>query len=250
MDFKPVGATTEEPTPRDDLTIVDDEFGVPHITGETREAVAYGAGWVTARDRGLLIELGRGPARAAVADVPGINAFSLVTSGQSFVPSEATEQLVSDQVRLLIDTYGAEGEEIVADAQAYADGMNAYVEANGIDQVPATVNDVVAVTAFIGSIFGAGGGGEAANAEFLAALQGRLGDEQGRLVWDDLLRTGRPGGTHHDRRALRVPGAHGRGRDRVGGARRGLGDRARSARAGAGIGADHRGGAVRRHRRA
>ena len=36
---------------------------------------------------------------------------------------------------------------------------------NGIDQPPATVNDVIAVTAFIGSIFGAGGGGEAANAD-------------------------------------------------------------------------------------
>ena len=44
------------------------------------------------------------------------------------------------------------------------------MEANGIDQPPATVNDVIAVTAFIGSIFGAGGGGEAANADLLAKL--------------------------------------------------------------------------------
>jgi acyl-homoserine lactone acylase PvdQ len=191
-DFEPVGETFEEPTGRPGTTIIYDEFGVPHITGETREDLAFGAGWVGARDRGLLIDLGVGPARVAVADVPGIDAFSLVTSGQRFTPSEQTEQLVTDQVQLLIDTYGEEGEEIIADAQAYADGINAYREANGIVRPPMSVNDVIATTAFIGSIFGAGGGGEATNAEFLAALQNRLGDEQGRAVWNDLLQTDDP----------------------------------------------------------
>ncbi len=191
-DFEPVGATMDEPTGRSGTTIVYDEFGVAHVTGETRADVAFGAGWVTARDRGLLVDLGRGPARAALIDIPGVDAFSLVTSGTPFVPSEAAEQLVSDQVQLLVDTYGAEGEEIVADAQAYADGMNAYWEASGLDREPATVNDVIAVTAFIGSIFGAGGGGEARNAEFLSALQNRLGEEQGRSVWDDVMQTDDP----------------------------------------------------------
>ncbi len=186
-DFSPVGESVEEPTGRPGTIIQYDEFGVPHITGETREDLAFGAGWVTARDRGLWLDLGPGAARAAVADIPGIDAFDLVTSGQTFTPSEAAEQLVTDQVQLIIDTYGAEGEEIIADAQAYADGINAFAEANGIDRPTATVNDVIAVTAFIGSIFGAGGGGEARNAEFLSTLQNLLGEEQGRLVWEDLL---------------------------------------------------------------
>ena len=77
------------------LRIIYDEYGVPHVYGKTRADLAFGAGWVTARDRGLLIQLGRGPARVAVADVPGINAFGLVTSGQSFVPSAETEALVT-----------------------------------------------------------------------------------------------------------------------------------------------------------
>jgi hypothetical protein len=75
QDFEPVGETVEEPTGRAGTTILYDEFGVAHITGETREDLAFGAGWVSARDRGLLIDLGRGPARAALADVPGIDAF-------------------------------------------------------------------------------------------------------------------------------------------------------------------------------
>ena len=147
----------------------------PHIYGQTRYDTAFGAGWATARDRLLLLLLGRGPARAAVADVPGIDAFSLVTSGQSFVPSAATEALVTAQVKLIIDTYGAKGWQIIADAQANADGMNAYAQANGIDLPKATVNDIIATTAFIGSIFGAGGGGEVGNAQLLADLEGTWG---------------------------------------------------------------------------
>ncbi|MDH3706535.1 MAG: penicillin acylase family protein, partial [Acidimicrobiia bacterium] len=186
-DFEPVGATTEEPTGRPGVTIVYDEFGVAHVHGETRADVAFGAGWVSARDRGLLIQLGRGPARVAVADVPGINAFGLVTSGQSFVPSASTEALLDEQVELLIETYGEEGRQIIADAQAHADGINAYWTANGIDEEPATVNDVIAVTAFIGSIFGAGGGGEVGNAEFLRLLQDELGTDRGEQVWEDAM---------------------------------------------------------------
>jgi acyl-homoserine lactone acylase PvdQ len=186
-DFSPVGVTREEPTGRPGTTIFYDEYGVAHISGRTRADLAFGAGWVTARDRGLLLQLGRGPARAAVADVPGIDAFDLVTSGQSFVPSAATEQLVSDQVDLLVETYGDKGRQIIADAQAEADGINAYWAAHGIDQPPATVNDVVAVTAFIGSIFGGGGGAEATNAELLAKLRVGLGPRTGTRAWEDAM---------------------------------------------------------------
>lgn len=187
-DFKPIGQTVEEPTNRPGTTILYDEFGIAHVTGKTREDMAFGAGWVTARDRDLLVGLGRGPARAAVADVPGIDAFSLVVSGQTFIPSAATEQLVTDQVELIKTTYGEEGRQIVAEAQAYADGLNAYYAMHGgAPAIPFGVNDVVAVTAFIGSIFGAGGGAEASNAEFLATLQQGLGASTGQSAWQDAM---------------------------------------------------------------
>ena len=185
--FAPIGATHVEPTGRPGTTVVYDEYGVPHVTGKTRADMAFGAGWVTARDRGLLLQLGRGPARVAVADVPGINAFGLVTSAQSFVPSAATEQLVTDQVQLIIDTYGDKGREMIADMQAEADGITAYYQAHNINEPAATVNDVIAVTAFIGSIFGAGGGAETSNAEFLSKLQNGLGPDVGRKAWEDAM---------------------------------------------------------------
>ena len=185
--FKPIGATTDEPTGRPGTTVSYDSYGVPHVVGRTRADLAFGAGWVTARDRGLLLALGRGPARAAVADIPGINAFGLVTSGQSFVPSASTEQLITDQVALIKSTYGARGEEMLGEMQAEADGMTAYFASHGNTQPPATVNDVIAVTAFIGSIFGAGGGAEASNAEFLSRLQNHLGADTGRKAWEDAM---------------------------------------------------------------
>src|SRR5215213_4958373 len=186
-DFQPIGQTHEEQTGRPGLRLIYDSYGIPHVYGQTRADVAFGAGWTTARDRGLLIQLGVGPARAAVADIPNLDAFSLVTSGQSFVPSAATEELVTKQQQLLVDTFGADGQQILADAQAYADGVNAYRQTHGINLPAATVNDVIATTAFIGSIFGAGGGGEAANADLLAKLRGSLGASEGYKAWDDVM---------------------------------------------------------------
>jgi acyl-homoserine lactone acylase PvdQ len=185
--FAPVGTTREEATGRPGLRLVYDSYGIPHIYGKTRADVAFGTGWATARDRSLLITLGRYPARVAVADVPGINAFGLVTSGQSFVPSAQAEALVTKQRKLLVDTYGAKGRQIIADAQATADGINAYLKKTGNTQPPATVNDVIAVAAFIGSIFGAGGGDEARNSDLLARLQAQLGNTRGQKAWSDVM---------------------------------------------------------------
>ncbi len=192
QDFAPIGATTVEETGRDGLTIEYDEFGIAHITGDTRDDVSFGAGWVSVRDRSILLDFGRGPSRVAVADIPGVDAFSLVTSATPFVPSAAAEQLVTDQVQVILDTYGEQGEEIIADVEAYVAGANAYIEANAVATEPYTVNDIIATTAFIGSIFGAGGGSEARNAEFLSQLQNRLGEEEGRAAWEDLMQTDDP----------------------------------------------------------
>jgi acyl-homoserine lactone acylase PvdQ len=187
QDFAPVGPVREEQTGRPGLRLLYDDFGIPHVYGQTRADVAFGAGWTTARDRGLLLQLGRGPARVAVADVPNVDAFGLLTSAQSFVPSREVEALVTRQRELLVQTYGAKGRRILADARAYADGANAYWRANNVDEPPATVNDVLAVTAFIGSIFGTGGGSEASNADLLAKLRARLGPVRGYQAWDDVM---------------------------------------------------------------
>ena len=186
-DFKPNGATTEVQTGRPGLRILRDSFGVPHVYGETREDTWYGAGYVTGQDRSLLLLLGRGPARAAVAEVPGVDAFSLVTSGRAFLPSAQAEQLVTDQQQALVRAYGGKGAQILRDLQAYADGVTAGLLTTGFTGPAWTVNDAIAVTAFIGSIFGNGGGAEVRNSEFLAKLRGQLGERRGGAAFEDLM---------------------------------------------------------------
>ncbi len=66
-----------------------------------------------------------------------------------------------------------QGRQILRDLQAYADGINAAFEDMDVATPPWTVNDTIAVTAFIGSIFGNGGGAETRNADFLAKLRGQ-----------------------------------------------------------------------------
>jgi acyl-homoserine lactone acylase PvdQ len=190
--FKPIGATTVEPTPRAGLTIKRDRWNVPHIYGRTRADAYYGLGWVAAHDRSLLTQLGRGAARAAAADVPGLNAFGLVTSGKTFTPSKQSEALLTHEQGLLKRTYGAKGRAMIADMRAYAQGVTAQFRHAGIAMAPWTVNDEIAVTTFIGSIFGNGGGKEADNAGLLARMRQDLGARHGQGAWQDLMEADDP----------------------------------------------------------
>jgi len=178
-------ALRTENTPRGGVTIVRDGFAVPHVTGKTAQDVAYGAGWVTAQDRGILLELIRGPARIAALDVPGLDPLSLALSGKSFVPSTQTEAFIAAQIDALKAT-GPLGKQYVSLLTAYVAGLNGYYRSKEIQVKPYTVVDVVAAAALIAARFGANGGQEAANAQFLDALQDRLGIAKGRDVFDDL----------------------------------------------------------------
>ena len=180
-----------EKAPRKGLRIVRDSHNVPHIFGRTRDDVEFGAGWVTAEDRGLFIETIRGPARVAALDVPGLNAFSLGLSLRQFIPSGQTESFLRKQVDLLRHK-GRKGRRILRDFQLYIDGINAYYRKTHNTAKPWTREDVVAVTSLIGAVFGKGGGNEVRSSQFLAALEQRLGSDAGLRVWRDLKEVNDP----------------------------------------------------------
>ena len=185
----PLGLGADKPRkrerPRAGVTIVRDSFGVAHVTGKTEIDVAFGAGWVTAADRGLLLQLIRGPARAAALDVPGLDPLALALSGRTFVPSAAAEAFLSNQLDAL-RAQGTTGPRLFAIVNGYAAGVNAWYRARGIPASPFTANDVVASAALIAARFGANGGQEVENAMFLHALESRLGESQARRVFADL----------------------------------------------------------------
>jgi acyl-homoserine lactone acylase PvdQ len=176
--------------PRSGVTIYRDSYDVPHIYGKTRADTEFGAGWATAEDRGLDLQLLRGPARIAALDVPGYDAFSVALSARTFVPSAATEAFLAQQTALAEKT--AAGRQLVKDVDAYVLGINAYFKAAGGFVTPFDRNDITAIGTLIGAVFGAGGGSEGRSAELLSALQLRLGAAKGLAVWDDLREAQNP----------------------------------------------------------
>jgi acyl-homoserine lactone acylase PvdQ len=170
--------------PRAGVAILRDKFGIAHVTGKTEADVAYGAGWVTAADRGLLLQLIRGPARVSALDVPGLDPLALALSGRTFVPSAEAEAFLSNQLDAVRSQ--ALGQRLLTVINAYAAGINGYYRARGIPATPFTANDVVASVALIAARFGTNGGQEIANAMFLDALEKRLGEADARRVFLDL----------------------------------------------------------------
>ena len=102
------------------MTIYRDSFGVPHVYGKTRADTEFGAGWATAEDRGLYLQLLRGAARISALDVPGYDAFSVALSARTFVPSAQTEAFLATQTKLAAQT--ARGRQLIKDVDAYIAG--------------------------------------------------------------------------------------------------------------------------------
>ena len=198
-DFKPEqlgitgapGPVSTESVPQPGVTIYRDAYDVPYIYGATRDDVTWGAGWVVAEDRGLLLQEARYLARLAAIDAPGQNVIGLIGSVGSFKPTAQTEREVGAQTSALLAA-GPEGRAILNDIDVYVAGINAYLAAHnhmlGIyTNVPDfTRTDVYAFNAVKDQFVGEGGGNQATNAEFLSALERRLGAARGQAVWNDL----------------------------------------------------------------
>jgi acyl-homoserine lactone acylase PvdQ len=176
---------TPEPVARSGLRIVRDAYHVPHIFGATRADAEFGAGWVAAEDRGLVLEVIRGAGRIAALDVPGIDAFAAANNLQAFDASPQTERFLTGQLAVA-DQFGAAGRRVRADAESYVAGINAYYRATHNTAAPWTVNDVVGASALIGAVFGRGGGNQVKDSLVLADLQQRLGATAGSQVFNDL----------------------------------------------------------------
>ena len=197
-DFKPepvgsavTGPTTTETVPHAGVTLLRDAYNVPHIYGTTRDDVTWGAGWVIAEDRGLLLQQARYDSRVAAIDAPGVSALGLVANLQSFTPSAQTEREVAKQTSALTSA-GAKGRAVLHDIDVYLEGINAYLAAHGHVLGPFshvadfTRTDVYAFNALKDQFVGEGGGDEAIRSQFLGALNRKFGRVRGLKIWNDL----------------------------------------------------------------
>jgi acyl-homoserine lactone acylase PvdQ len=183
-------------------TICRDSFGVPHVKTDSRSNGAFTMGYLAAADRKLLIEYGRGAGYVSAMSVPGINAFGLITSARKFTPGADAKKFMNDQIeafRKPTGTTNTENEAVYQDFVSYVAGVNAWYQQNGtvaekadIVANPWTVADVIAAYSFIGSIFGASGGREVENSQFLSVLTRKFGATQGLRIFRDMRNSNDP----------------------------------------------------------
>ncbi|MFE4450529.1 penicillin acylase family protein [Streptomyces sp. NPDC056796] len=200
--------------PREDVTITrDKKSGVPHINGTTRYGTEFGAGFAAGQDRLWLMDLFRHIGRGELTSFAG---GALANQGleQQFWPQAPyTEADLEAQVEWIRTTEGARGEQAMADAQAYVDGINSYREKskNGryfpgeyvltgkIDSItnvgeiqPFKLTDLISIASVVGGQFGGGGGGEVQAALSLLAAQQKYGVTEGTRVWESFRQRNDP----------------------------------------------------------
>ena len=183
-------------TPRPGVTIVRDAgYGVPHIYGDTRADVMFGAGYAAAADRLFLMDVLRHTGRAELSSVLGGSNAGADAQQWAFAPY--TEADLQKQIDDAPKLYGKAGRREVSDVRNYVAGINAYVSAAQLDpnlepaeysllgkpMEPWKQTDVIAVASLIGGIFGKGGGREVDSATTLQALEKRFGARAGRRAW-------------------------------------------------------------------
>jgi acyl-homoserine lactone acylase PvdQ len=187
-------------SPRFDVTIVrDSSFGFPHVYGSTRSGTSFGLGYAVAEDRLFFMDVLRHYGNATLASFAGGSNAS--TDRGQFEAAAYSPADLQRQVEALPKLYGQAGQNIVDDAQAWCDGVNAYIARAKLDPLllpveypainrpqgpdPFTVTDVLNVASLIGAQLGNGGGNELDQVQQLMAEMKRFGPRRGLQVWQD-----------------------------------------------------------------
>jgi acyl-homoserine lactone acylase PvdQ len=188
-------------SPRADVTVVRDRFGVPHIYGATRAGAMFGAGYVAAEDRMFFIDALRHAGRAELASFAGGSPGNREMDESVWADTPYNEADLQLQYDLGDDIYGAAGAQLQADAANYVAGINhriAEIRSNPLlmpGEYPLLghlagpedwkVTDVISVASLVAGIFGKGGGNEVGSALALEAARKRFGKRAGYEVWAD-----------------------------------------------------------------
>ena len=188
--------------PRGGVTVIRDRsYGVPHVYGETRSDVLFGAGYVSAEDRLFMMDVLRHAGRGRLSEFLGASPANLAMDRATYRSVDYTEAELQAMGERLVELDPELGATALQDVQDFADGVNAYIEEALLDPTklpaeypalqvapePWRITDTVAVATLIGGRFGGGGGSELSNAAFLSALQEEgYGPQEARRIMDDL----------------------------------------------------------------
>ena len=198
---------TTSDVPRPGVTILrDQEYQVPHVFGDTRADVMFGAGYASANDRLFLMDVLRHTGRAELTELigPGENNETVKMDAKQLKVADYSERELRQMIQTAEEQAGPAGERIRGDLRNYVAGVNEYirrartdtaeelpVEYVALGEMPEDwkATDTVAIASLIGGIFGKGGGSEARVSQALAAARKRFsGGGAAREVFEDFRR--------------------------------------------------------------
>ena len=194
------------------VLIVRDDYGVPHVFSNTKEGLAFGAGYAMAQDRLWQADVYRRAAFGSLAELGlgdmeddfeirkwGYSREELREIFDSWVPSSPSARLKEmflayvDGINLYI--YQALVAAASGDLSLLPIEYLQYVSPeNPIPPIePFSIEDCVAITVMMAWRFGGCGGNELNYAAALQALQGMHGVENGTKIFNDLFPQNDPG---------------------------------------------------------
>ena len=190
-------------SPRGDVTIQRDKFGVPHIYGATRAGAMFGAGYVAAEDRLFFIDVLRHAGRAQLSSFAGgANAAMDERSGPTRPTRGGAPAPVRPRRRALRGAGRADPRRRrqlrrrhqPVHRRGLAIRRRSCPASTALIDPPELclarpghwkVTDVIATGSLVAGIFGKGGGGELGAALSLEAARQRFGADEGQEVWTD-----------------------------------------------------------------
>lgn len=174
------------------IRIVRDQFGVPHVYGDTAEDVAFGAGYALAQDRLWQMHIFRMVSKGNLSHLlgPVIVAADKTIRFWTYTAAERAARFA---------TYPAD---IKRWWLAWVDGINKWIDeakSDPVNKMPFefaefaepldhwTIDDSLAMSDYLIYTFGSGGGAEVRNLADLQAYIAKFGATDGRKVWDDQI---------------------------------------------------------------
>jgi len=198
--------------PRPDVTVAYDRFGVPHISGETREATMFGTGYATAASRLFFMDVLRHTGRGQLSSFAGGSPYNravdrLVWESSPYTEEDLEAQLNQQPPPRYADLGGAV-RQARADLASYTAGVNQYIREARLDprKMPgeyAAINrpegpedwlarDAVAIAIVPGATLGTGGGRELDAVRVLEEAQSRFGRRGGSRIFRDFRQEDEP----------------------------------------------------------
>ncbi len=205
--FKPAGfgvapaRVSRTLDPRPGVRILIDDLAIPHVYGNTRSDVEFGAGYASALLRLFQMDVLRHTGRGQLTELagPGEDNANLEMDLGQLAVADYTEAELQNMIDSSAAAAGQEGQEVKRDLLDYVAGINQFIREARTDptKLPAEYaalatmprdwkpTDTAAVASLIGGIFGKGGGFESRAGEALRAAYARFGRKRGTRVFRD-----------------------------------------------------------------